>query len=67
MLNADAHSLEEVASPKGLVVGLREPSEPETTPLGLAGRSVEHLKWILVVEKEVGPTFVAGASCLVVR
>ncbi|RMZ79734.1 hypothetical protein DV738_g3269, partial [Chaetothyriales sp. CBS 135597] len=41
-----------VASPRGLVVGLSKSSEPETTPISLDDRSVDHLKWILVVEKD---------------
>ncbi|RMD43658.1 hypothetical protein DV735_g1479, partial [Chaetothyriales sp. CBS 134920] len=41
-----------VASPRGLVVGLSQSTEPETTPISLDGRSVDHPKWILVVEKD---------------
>ena len=47
----------QVASPKGLVAGLRSSGsnqQPETMPTSIENISLSHLGWILVVEKEVG-------------
>ncbi|RMZ88035.1 hypothetical protein DV736_g4730, partial [Chaetothyriales sp. CBS 134916] len=50
--NVQRIDLHIVASPRGLVVGISQSNEPETTPVSLGDRSIGHLKWILVVEKE---------------
>ena len=47
------HATDQIASPKGLVIGLRDSNEPELIPLSISDRPVNHLRWILVVEKEV--------------
>jgi len=56
-LKADRHN--QTASPKGLVAGLPYSAEPDQTSIiraacdGSVSAGIGHLKWILVVEKEV--------------
>lgn len=48
-----AHNADQIASPKGLVVGLQDSDQPETIPTKIDGKDLSGLRWILVVEKEV--------------
>ena len=43
----------ETASPKGLVVGWHaDDGEPETIPISVEAPDIDHIDWVLVIEKE---------------
>ncbi len=43
----------ETASPKGLVVGWHaDDGEPETIPISVEAPDIDHINWVLVIEKE---------------
>ena len=43
----------ETASPKGLVVGWQaDNTEPETIPISVDAPNIDHINWVLVIEKE---------------